>query len=81
MNLTRKNCIAERVHLNAGGYDSRGRYYGSGQPLYRLTPKTTTTWFHTRTNANFIRETIETRAIDARMARELASLIYAVGGE
>lgn len=27
---------AERVRLNAGGYDSRGRYWGQGAPLYRV---------------------------------------------
>lgn len=24
-----------KVRLNRGGYDSRGRYYGTGRPLYR----------------------------------------------
>lgn len=24
-----------KVRLNRGGYDSRGRYYGTGKPLYR----------------------------------------------
>lgn len=27
---------AERVHLNSGGYDRGGRYYGVGQKLYRI---------------------------------------------
>lgn len=27
---------AERVRLNQGGYDSRGRYWGHGPPLYRV---------------------------------------------
>lgn len=25
----------QRVRLNSGGYDSRGRYFGTGQPLYK----------------------------------------------
>jgi hypothetical protein len=24
-----------KVRLNRGGYDSRGRYYGTGKPLYK----------------------------------------------
>lgn len=27
----------ERVRLDRGGYDRRGRYWGSGAPLYRVT--------------------------------------------
>lgn len=27
---------AEKVRLNRGGYDSRGRYFGTGAPLYRV---------------------------------------------
>ena len=29
----------ERIRLDAGGYDSRGRYFGSGQPLFRVTSR------------------------------------------
>jgi len=34
--ITRANTTTERVYLDALGYDSRGRYFGTGQPLYRL---------------------------------------------
>lgn len=27
----------ERIHLNRGGYDRRGRYWGVGERLYRVT--------------------------------------------
>ncbi len=30
---------ARRLHLNRGGYDSRGRYYGVGAPLYEVESK------------------------------------------
>jgi len=32
--------VAERVRLNRGGYDSRGRYYGTGEKLWRVTDTT-----------------------------------------
>ncbi len=39
--LTRKGYLREfkvsKIHLDRGGYDSRGRYYGVGAPLYRVT--------------------------------------------
>ena len=28
---------AEHIRINAGGYDSRGRYWGTGTKLYRVT--------------------------------------------
>jgi hypothetical protein len=38
--LTRKGYLREfkvtKIHLDRGGYDSRGRYYGVGQGLYRV---------------------------------------------
>jgi hypothetical protein len=34
-NPTGVKLYLERVSLNQGGYDSRGRYWGIGQPLYR----------------------------------------------
>ncbi len=32
-----KHYRAERIRLNSGGYDSRGRYFGTGQKLYQVT--------------------------------------------
>lgn len=32
----KKRVRTERVRLNRGGYDSRGRYWGIGAPLYRV---------------------------------------------
>ncbi len=48
-----------RIHLNTGGYDSYGRYYGRGKPLYEVT--------NTHTN-----ETYTVRASSATSARAKA---------
>ena len=29
-----KKIYLQRIHINSGGYDSGGTYWGSGQPLY-----------------------------------------------
>lgn len=37
-------CTLRRVALNAGGYDSTGRYWGRGAPLYRAEDEAGNTW-------------------------------------
>ncbi len=37
-------CTLRRVALNAGGYDSAGRYWGRGAPLYRAEDEAGNTW-------------------------------------
>lgn len=80
MDLTRKNSIAERIHLNSGGYDMFGRYYGTGRPLYRLVPRSACMWFAAHGLTARATGELYFRAEDARDAREIASRAYHVMG-
>lgn len=58
---------AERVPLDSGGYDSRGRYWGVGQPLFRVSTDDGSFDDHVRaTNA------AEAKTFGAGMAAERA---------
>lgn len=56
----------ERIRLNRGGYDRRGRYYGVGQPLYHVTGENTGT---EHTSRRLVIDEL-VRAPDARAARQ-----------
>jgi hypothetical protein len=52
-----KRFTVERIRLDSGGYDSRGRYFGTGAPLFSVTDNETD-------------KTTEVRAGSAKLARE-----------
>jgi hypothetical protein len=71
----------ERVRLDRGGYDSRGRYWGVGTPLYRVTSdeELPPGWYGSKYHSRYqgyIDEHV--RASSARQAREKVASVYKI---
>jgi hypothetical protein len=68
---TLRNVTVTRTHINSQGYDSSGRYWGTGQRLYCLMPSEPHHWLQRDRAASWAsHEQIYMRAESAREARE-----------
>lgn len=70
--LNSVNTYAERAYINKQGYDSQGRYYGTGEALFRLYTNMPGTWFRKDAWPRISKDVLEYRARNAPHARELA---------